>query len=316
MTNLFLERINYKGDLTAVLIVVADQYNLGKYKDHKIIEIGYEDLNIHLRTSKGNYVVKIFGSFRDGDNIKRYVEIMEKVVSEGIAHPKLYSTGDGYLYKYDKNVSLIVMDLIDGNSFYDLNARPTLSEAKTLIKEASKINGMNIKIDDYYDEWSPVNLVKEFELKNHYLDTDDRERVGLLVKRFSKIKISDLPHSFVHGDIIRPNVLKDINENLFIIDYSCASIKPRVQELAILLCGMFFNEKDPSNFQIFYDLVLANYKPGLNSEEKEALPLFVKAGFSMYIMQGIYTKIVKGISHKENDYWILLGKIGLKHLSQ
>jgi thiamine kinase-like enzyme len=190
-----------------------------------------------------------------------------------------------------------------------------MNEAKFLIRETSKINSIDIQPEDYYDEWSPVNLVNEFSLKSKYLLDEDGERVNKLIEPFSKIDTNSLVQTFVHGDIIRPNVLKDSSSKIYIIDFSCASLKPRVQELAILLCGMFFNEEDPRSYREFYNLVLEEYQPKLNTAEMEALPLFVKAGFSMYVMQGIYTKVVKGINHKENDYWIRLGQIGLKYLT-
>lgn len=315
MNKIFTDRINYRGDLTPVLQDVCKKYELGNLTSLKVIEIGYEDLNIKVETSNRKYLIKIFGSFRDENNINRYVDIMKKVVEMGISHPKLYQANGSFIYKYNQTLHLCVMDFVDGKSFYDLNARPTMDEAKFLISEASKINSLNIEPEDYYDEWSPVNLIKEFELKGKYLPDEDKKRVEKFVEPFSKVYVTSLVQTFVHGDIIRPNVLKDSSSKIYIVDFSCASLKPRVQELAILLCGMFFNEEDPMSYQEFYDLVLAEYQPKLNQMEIEALPLFVKAGFSMYVMQGIYTKVVKGIDHKENDYWIRLGQIGLEYLS-
>jgi Ser/Thr protein kinase RdoA (MazF antagonist) len=314
--NIFKQRINFSGDLRTLFSIVMHDYNLGELLTYEVITIGYEDLNIFTKTSKGSFLVKIFGSFRDYENCMRYVDIMRKVVAHGIAHPKLYFCKDNYLYQYKKGadaVNLCVMDFIDGHSFYDLNLRPSHSQAMTLIREAGKINTSNIQTEDYYDEWSPVNFINEYKLKNIYLDKTDKQYIEKLLIPFSQINLDILPRVFVHGDIIRPNVLIDKNSNIYIIDFSVASQKPRLQELAVLLCGMFFNEDDPSTFLDYYELLIKSYRPMLNKSEKNILPLFTKACFAMYVMMGKYSEIEKSLVTKENNYWIRLGQVGLKY---
>ena len=316
MDKSFTQRINYKDDLSVVVESIASAYQLGKLINSKIIEIGYEDLNIILTTSDGNYMAKILGSFRNEDNCRRYVDIMKTVVKMGVPHPKLYSINGECLFKSDQGLYLCVMDYIDGKSFYDFNERPTLNEAQILIHEASKINSLEFIPEDYYDEWSPVNFIQEYGLKSKYLEDEDKQRLQRLIKPFTAIDLSALRNGLVHGDIIRPNVIKDTHSNkMYIIDFSCASQKPIIQELSVLLCGMFFNEEKPSTYSDYYNLVLKEYKPGLNKTELDALPIFVKVCFGMYIMQGTYTKVTKHFDSKENDYWIRLGQIGLKYLS-
>jgi Ser/Thr protein kinase RdoA (MazF antagonist) len=311
----FTDRINYKGNISDIVIKVVEDYRLDDLTEYSIIEIGYEDLNVRLITSTGRYLIKIFGSFRDEKNCRRYVDIMERVIAANVPQPKLFQVKGNSLYKFGDNQLLCVMEFIDGQSFYDLNERPTLEEAKFLIDAASKINSIKYTPEDFYDEWSPVNLLKEYKLKHQYLSSEDDERFQDLLTEFAKLNLESLPQTFVHGDIIRPNVLKDLKGNIYITDFSIASVKPRVQELSVLLCGMFFNEEDPSNFDEYYDLVIGEYKPELTGEEKVALPLFVKATFAMYIMQGTCSKVTKKIDNKENDYWIRLGQIGLKYFS-
>jgi Ser/Thr protein kinase RdoA (MazF antagonist) len=315
MNTSFTQRINNRGDLPVVIEKVVSDYQLGNFIDAKIIEIGYEDLNIKLTTSAGNYLIKIFGSFRDKDNCRRYVEIMEKVVKSGVPHPKLYSVNGNFLYRYDQGLMLCVMDYIDGQSFYDLDLWPTPEEAKILVHTASKINSIEITLQDYYDEWSSVNFITEYEQKSKYLGAEDKDRIARLIDPFNAIQFNKLRTGLVHGDIIRPNVIKDSQSKMYIIDFSITAHRPIIQELSVLLCGMFFNEKDPANYSDYYDLVINEYSPKLNAAELEALPVFVKVCFGMYTMLGLYTKTVKHFDNKENDYWIRLGQVGLKYFS-
>lgn len=317
--NIFRKRINFTGNLSQLIAKVVDDYQLGALLNYKIITIGYEDLNIAVHTQNSRYLIKIFGEFRDYQNCLRYVDIMCKIVAHGIAHPKLYPCQNSYLYQYSigKNaVYLCVMDYIDGHSFYDLNLRPTNGQAITLIREAAKINSLDFQPEDYYDEWSPVNFLNEYQLKNKYLSYTDKHYIQKLLDPFSNISLNTLSHGLVHGDIIRPNVILDSKSQLYIIDFSVAALKPRLQELSVLLCGMFFNEENPSDFLGFYNLVIQTYQPALSPEEIHILPLFTKVVFAMYVMMGKYSHKAKALTTPENDYWIRLGQIGLEYCDE
>ncbi len=312
----FIRRIPYSGSLDTFVAHVVKALQLGEFIQYSIITVGYEDLNIRLETKSSVYLVKCFGSFRDYANCKRYVDILTQVVDRGIRHPKLYENAGSFLHNYkngQETVWYCVMDFIDGKSFYDLGVRPTKEEAIVLIQEAAKINSLDITPDDYYDEWSPVNFVNEYSLKRQYLSHEAQSYLDTFVKPFSLINLSALTQALVHGDIIRANVIKDSHANLYIVDYSMAARKPRLQELSVLLCGMFFNENDPSHFTQYLDLVKKVYTPVLPKIEYEALPLFITAVFAMYAMQGEYSRAVKDMHTKENDYWVTVGNIGLQY---
>jgi Ser/Thr protein kinase RdoA (MazF antagonist) len=314
MNDLFLSRIEYSGDLKPIVEEVCAKFDLGKLQQYEVLRIGYEDLNVKTVTEKGVYLIKMFGTFRDQANCERYVSIMEKVVNHGVSHPKLFPVKNGaYLYQSNVGVRLCVMEYINGKSFYDLSIWPTFAEATILIKEAAKINSMQFEPEDYYDEWSPVNLVQEFNNKGDLIGEIDRKRIQSFINQFAQIDFNRLSQALAHSDIIRPNVIKAENK-LYVIDFSVASQKPRIQELAVLMCGMFFNDRDPSDFGKYYDLILREYTPELSEYEKNTLPLFIKACFAMYVILGTYTKLVLKIDHKENDYWIMCGQKGLEYL--
>jgi len=47
-----------------------------------------------------------------------------------------------------------------------------------------------------------------------------------LVKEFENLGIEELPHCFVHGDIITTNVMRDSTDQLWIIDFSVSNYYP------------------------------------------------------------------------------------------
>ena len=103
----------------------------GAYLTELLIEKGYEDFNLTLRTEKGKYFVKIFAKFRTPEDCERYVEIMETVIKAGVKHPKLLKSNQGFLHKIEK-LRLCVMEHIDGDDYYSLKQLPTEEEVKGL----------------------------------------------------------------------------------------------------------------------------------------------------------------------------------------
>ena len=51
--------------------------------------------------------------------------------------------------------------------------------------------------------------------------------------KFDYIDFTKLEHSFVHGDIVSSNVMRDKNGKLWIIDYAVSNYLPRIVDLAV-----------------------------------------------------------------------------------
>jgi Ser/Thr protein kinase RdoA (MazF antagonist) len=127
------------------------------------------------------------------------------------------------------------------------------------------------------------------------------------------LPIKQLPHRLVHGDIIKTNVMKDKTGKIYIIDFSVANFYPRIQELAVLLCNIFFDENHPDTFMDNYKLALDEYQKGipLTPLEISSLPLYVKVAHAMHVLCATYEKEAKGNDSAENRYWLELGRKGL-----
>lgn len=312
---IFLQRINYKGNPLDFISIVCKNYDIGSYISHKIIEMGYEDLNVVIETDKGKYFAKFFGSFRDGKECNRYVDIMLKVLSVGVSHPKLYKSSQGYLHKIKigKNIlRLCLMEFIKGRTFYELGINPTDEEIKFLANQAAIINQIDIKPKFLYDQWAVVNFCKEYKEKGKYLSDEDRGLLESLYNNFSSYDIGKLPHCFVHGDILKTNVMKTDEGKLYIIDFAVSNYYPRIIELAVLYCFfMDINDfkKTDQMFKIFVDEYQKNIR--LTSDEKNELPFFLKFAHAMHILQANFQKVVEKNNSAENQYWLELGRKGL-----
>lgn len=291
----FLQRVNYKENPLDFVSIICRDYSIGSYISHKIVEMGYEDLNIIVKTNKGKYFAKFFGSFRDEKECNRYVDIMLKVLSAGVSHPKLYKSSQGYLHKIKigKNaLRLCLMEYIKGKTFYELGINPTDEESKFLANQAAIINQIDIKPKFLYDQWAIVNFCKEYKEKGKYLSDEDRGLLEPLYNKFLNYNIGKLPHCFVHGDILKTNVIKTNEGKMYIIDFAVSNYYPRIIELAVLYC--FFMDihdfrKTDQMFKIFVDEYQKNIQ--LTSDEKNELSFFLKLAHAMHILQANFQKV-------------------------
>ena len=173
MKNNFQKRIEYQGNLRSVFEDVCQQYALGNFITFNIIKSGYEDFNIKLKTSEGDFFVKIFNKHRERWEAKRCVEIISRVFSSGINFPKVFKNSKGFFYEKkfnDVSVRLCLMEYVNGKSFFALRIEPFLKEARLIVQQAVKINKLQLKPKFVYDSWATTNVLKEYQKKKKYLD--------------------------------------------------------------------------------------------------------------------------------------------------
>lgn len=313
--NTFLQRIDYKGSPLDLVSVICNDYDIGSCISYEIVEMGYEDLNIIIKTNKGKYFAKFFALFRDENECKRYINIMLKALAGGVSHPKLYKSSQGYLHRINidkKALRLCLMEHIKGKTFYELELDPTVEESKFLANQAAIISQINIKPEFIYDQWAIVNFCKEYEEKGKYLNNEDRKLLELLYNKFSSYNTAKLPHCFVHGDILRTNVIKTDKGKLYIIDFAVSNYYPRIIELAVLYC-FFIDINDFQKTGQMFDIIVNEYQKNiqLTTDEINELPFFIELAHSMHILQANYQKVVEKNNSIENKYWLELGRKGL-----
>ncbi len=317
----FQKRISYEGELKKVVIKVAEDFGLGKCLNYRVVETGYEDLNIIVITDKGKYFVKMFATFRDKEGCQRYVDIMLTVLEAGVSHPKLLRSSQRYLYinNFDgTEVRLVVMEYINGKSLYDSKEKVSLEDARFLVQQVALINKINLKVPFVYDSWAIVNFLKEWKENEEVFPEKDKALIDPLSNKFSKLDVKSLPTAFVHGDIIRTNVMRDENGELYILDFSVANNYPRIQELAVLLCNLLYDGKNPGDFMDYYELSLDEYKKRneLTKLEVESLPLYLKAAHAMHIIGAGKEKYKENNKSEENEYWLSQGRKGLRDMNR
>lgn len=317
----FKERIGLKGDLKEISKIVCRVFSLGDFLDCKIIPIGYEDFNFSLETKNNKFFVKIYSNKRTLDDCKRNVDVVIKSLEAGVSVPKLYKSGQGFLHILEVDRSTLricVMDFINGKDFFTSKTKITRKDMLSLAHQASLINSIEIKPPKIYDSWAITNFLQEFKKKRKYLEKEDSDMINPLVEKFRNLKIKTLPYSFVHGDIIRTNVIKDRNNGVWIVDFSVSNYYPRIQELAVLACDILFNKDNKEESEQNLKAALEEYQKTikLTPLEVESLPIYIELAHAMHVLCATYEKKVSHNNSKENEYFLSIGKAGLRQKLQ
>ena len=319
----FKDRINLNTNLSRISRLICNEYELGEYISDTIITVGYEDFNYILETTTGKYCVKIFHKERTDKDCKNYIDRIELAEATDINTPKLYKTNneseciievDGVKYR------LCLFEYINGNSFFDLGIIPNEDEIKEIIRQMANIHKQQFNLEFIYDKWAIVNFIEEFEDKKQYLNEQDYKKINELLINFKKVDIKKLPYAFIHGDIIKSNVMKDNDEKIRIIDFGSSNYSPRIVDLVVSSSDLCLSSESITKTKSKIKILLKEYDKynKLTDYEKEVFPIFFNIVNAMGILQisylinqreeseedrSCYNESEKALELSNNNFW-------------
>lgn len=311
----FYDRINLNTNLENISKEICKKYNLDDYISDELILVGYEDFNYILNTTKGKYCVKIFNKERTNKDVNNYIDRIKLASTLNINTPKIYRVKNNCLQIIDINNNqyrLCVFEYVNGKSFYDLNEIPTEKEIKEIIKQMVYIHNAKLDSEYIYDKWTITNFIKEYKDKKNYLDKKYIDIFNKLTNRLEKVDFNKLVYSFVHGDIISSNVMKDKNNKLWIIDFAVSNYLPRIVDLAVTSCNLCLNPNSKVKTIESTKMILEEYQKyiKLNEYELETFPLFYDLANAMGILQISYLNNI-GEASDEDKFWLEESEKGL-----
>ena len=311
----FYDRINLNTNLENISKEICKKYNLDDYISDELILVGYEDFNYILNTTKGKYCVKIFNKERTNKDVNNYIDRIDLAATLNINTPKVYRVKNNCLQIIDINNNqyrLCVFEYVNGKSFYDLNEIPTEKEIKEIIKQMVYIHNSKLDSEYIYDKWTITNFIEEYKDKKNYLDKKYIDIFNKLTNRLEKVDFNKLVYSFVHGDIISSNVMKDKNNKLWIIDFAVSNYLPRIVDLAVTSCNLCLNPNSKVKTIESTKMILEEYQKyiKLNEYELETFPLFYDLANAMGILQISYLNSIGGASD-EDKFWLEESEKGL-----
>lgn len=311
-----LDRLQHLGPLDPVIERICVAYGLGKLLHFSVIEVGYEDCNTIIETESGKFVAKIFSKGRSTEDISRYSQIMQNVVAAGVNHPEMCMTKADELLYIDilTGLSMVLMRFIEGKTFLELDRAPNAEERALVIEQAVKVGKVEFHPVALFDPWAIPNIEAMFEKVRRFIQPGDLELVTEVINRFWDIDLEQLPHCFVHGDFTKANVLLGNDGKIYILDFSVSNWYPRIQELAVIAANLLYDEKVCTSLGERCEVLTSEYgrlNP-LTEEEIRCLPIYALAGVAMEFMGAHLEKFIKGNDSKETEYWLELGRNGLR----
>lgn len=308
------DRLSYTGDLEPVIDRLCDSYGITAATNHSVIEMGYEDCNVIIETEQDRFLAKMFAKSRKPEDIARYAGIISRVVGAGINHPEVISTSSGEIVYTDSGISLVLMRFVEGKTFYELGRLPNDDERMGIIEQAAKINQIDFKPPYLFDSWAIPHIDSMLERVKQYVEPADLGLVEKVRERYKAIPIHDLPHAFVHGDMIKTNLVKADEGDIYVIDFSVANWYPRIQELAVIAANLLHEENGRQSLEKRCKQISEEYghfNP-LTQAEHQHLFNYALAGVVMEFLGSHQEKYINGHDNDETDYWLELGRQGLR----
>lgn len=308
----FFERIDVNASLSEIARAICSKCNIDDYVSSQIVEVGYEDFNFIIETKNQKYFVKIFHKGRTSQDCSNYMDRINLSNGIDINTPKTICFDS--IKVDEKDLIFVVFEFINGKSFLDLEQMPNETEIKEIIRQMATIHRAELKSNLIYDTWTITNFTNEFNNKGKCLNEQYYNRFKELSDKLQNIDLSKLPHSFVHGDIISSNVIKDEDNKLWIIDFAVSNYLPRIIDLVVTGDNLCLDPNSRENTIKNFKLIISEYEKynKLTDYEKETIPLFYDIGNAMGILQ-INALKQDGEHSEEDEYWLKVSKQGLKY---
>jgi Ser/Thr protein kinase RdoA (MazF antagonist) len=209
---------------------------------------------------------------------------------------------------------MVLMDFVDGRSFQEMDRVPNEEERTSILEQAVKVNGIDHHPSYLSDSWAIPNIGESYQKVKDFIGPDDLNLVDRVLDRYGEIPIDELPHCFVHGDFTKANVLKGDDGKIYILDFSVSNWYPRVQELAVIAANLFHEEGDGASLRDRVEYIMTVYGASnpLASVEKRYFYDYALAGVAMEFLGAHQEKFLNGNDTEETEYWMRLGREGLR----
>lgn len=292
---------------------VAAQYGLGDVAGWSVLETGYEDCNIDLRTARERVVVKVFSAGRPASVPARTAGIISLVRAAGVRHPALRRDANGeVVHEYDGH-RLIVMDFAPGRSFFEMGRPPSEAELGKVLEQAALIHAIDARPEPVFDPWAMDNLVPLAREVGDLLDAEQRRLVNACLDALAGVGWRELPEAFIHADLTAGNLLVGPDGEVTVLDFALANRWPRLQELAVIAASLMHGA--PGSLRERMDNVAARYSQlaavPLSPRELAALDAFGRAAAAMELLGGL-NQWRQGNRGPETDSLIVIGTTGLR----
>lgn len=312
----YYNRIDTIEDINILSKLVCEEYELGVFKDTYVIEIGYEDFNAVITTSKGKFLMKVFRNSRTDKEVEECINRSYMAFENNVKTPKIYKNSKNELISIieylNSRFRLCVIEYIDGNNFFELNKKPTLEELRKIVDIASNLNKIDYRPNFIYDTWAITSFCNEFEKKKEYLEEKYLNIIEPIYNKFKEFDYDRLPKAFVHGDMMSTNLMLDTNDDIWVIDFSVSNYTARLNEIVVICddIAVVPGEKEESERRIMIAFDEWCKKVNATQFEKESFKMLFDVANAINILNPLY-EIATGNDSEETKMHLNAGIFAL-----
>jgi hypothetical protein len=190
--------------------------------------------------------------------------------------------------------------------------KPSIDELNIVIDIAANLSRTTYNPPYVYDEWAIPNFTAEYLKKRKHLSPEYLALLEPIYLQFAKFNYELLPKSFVHGDITSTNLMKDVEGNIWLIDFSVSNFMARIIE-PVIICidlALVMENRKESQKRIDYCFNLWCKKVDATLFEKESFYLLFSVANAINILNTTY-EIRNGNTSNENKMHMDQGLFGL-----
>lgn len=308
MEQLF-KRIGQEINIEQLSKEICVSYQLGQYSKYELIFVGIDDLSYYLYTSNEKYLVKIMNKEKTREDINKFIQKNMIINQNHIKCPKIIPHKKETIFTYyinDVQINLVVMECIDGKDLYSIKQLISKEDIEKLVDIVVPLHKIDSKIEiDDYDEYCFMKIKYDYKKTKKYLPQNIRIQIEETIKEFDKIELEKLPKCFIHGDLISTNIMKDISNDLWLIDFYESGNGIRILDIVKILNSVIYNYQYENETNELEEHFLHRYEEEipLTEYELKVLPILRKADALVGIMLETYDAL-KGKNNAENEYWL------------
>lgn len=308
MEQLF-KRIGQEINIEQLSKEICVSYQLGQYSKYELIFVGIDDLSYYLYTSNEKYLVKIMNKEKTREDINKFIQKNMIINQNHIKCPKIIPHKKETIFTYyinDVQINLVVMECIDGKDLYSIKQLISKEDIEKLVDIVVPLHKIDSKIEiDDYDEYCFMKIKCDYKKTKKYLPQNIRIQIEETIKEFDKIELEKLPKCFIHGDLISTNIMKDISNDLWLIDFYESGNGIRILDIVKILNSVIYNYQYENETNELEEHFLHRYEEEipLTEYELKVLPILRKADALVGIMLETYDAL-KGKNNAENEYWL------------
>jgi homoserine kinase type II len=280
-------------------------YSLGELVDFKEIIAGIDNSNFIIDTKKGRYILTIFESRINKEELPFFINFKLHLANHGICCPRpILDNSQAAIIDLKGKKSSIVTFLKGSTLEPEKNGRYKMITSKHCFEVGKTLAKLHVASTSFKEsrdnELGVKGFRKLFKKFEHLIDDYQKnlggeilEVIDFLEAKYSKDileSILDLPSFAIHADLFPDNVFFDENDNVCgVIDFYFAANDFLIYDFAIVVNAWSFDEDNNFIEEKFLQIVQGyNEIKKFSSDELKFLPIALIAAAMRFLLTRLH----------------------------